>query len=93
MTAEVGLEHLSTLCSMEMNVKNQGPFLKALRPYEKLRQLVNALDLDTLMLTVLLYRNLLVSTRNKGKRKSDIVLKFQKLEITSMLQFKGKHPF
>ena len=42
---EEGLNQLSTLCSMEMKVKNQDSHLKIPRPREKSRQLLKALDI------------------------------------------------
>jgi len=63
MTVEEGLKQLSTLCSMEMKVKNQASCLKIPRPREKSRQLLKALDI--MMPIVLPHRNVRVVTRKK----------------------------
>ena len=63
MTVEEGLKQLSTLCSMEMKVKNQASCLKIPRPREKSRQLLKALDIR--MPIVLPHRNVRVVTRKK----------------------------
>jgi len=60
---EEGLKQLSTLCSMEMKVKNQGSCLKIPRPREQSRQLLKALDIR--MPTVLPHREVRVVTRKK----------------------------
>jgi transposase len=63
LTVEEGLQQLSTLCSMEMKVKNQASCLKIPRPREKSRQLLKALDIR--MPTVLPHRNVRVVTRKR----------------------------
>lgn len=63
LTVEEGLKQLSTLCSMEMKVKNQASCLKIPRPREKSRQLLKALDIR--MPIVLPHRNVRVVTRKK----------------------------
>jgi len=63
LTVEKGLKQLSTLCSMEMKVKNQASCLKIPRPREKSRQLLKALDIK--MPIVLPHRNVRVVTRKK----------------------------
>lgn len=60
---EEGLNQLSTLCSMEMNVKNQASCLKIPRPREKSRQLLKALDIR--MPIALPHRKVRVVTRKK----------------------------
>jgi transposase len=63
LTVEEGLKQLSTLCSMEMKVKNKASCLKIPRPREKSRQLLKALDIK--MPIVLPHRNVRVVTRKK----------------------------
>jgi len=63
LTVEEGLNQLTTLCSMEMKVKNQSSCLKIARPREKSRQLLKALDVR--MPTVLPHRKVRVVTRKK----------------------------
>lgn len=63
LTVEEGLKQLMTVCSMEMQVKNQASCLKIPRPREKSRQLLKALDIR--MPTVLPHRNVRVVTRTK----------------------------
>lgn len=63
LTVEEGLKQLTTLCSMEMKVKNQASCLKIPRPREKSRQLLKALDIR--MPTVLPHRKVRVVTRKK----------------------------
>ena len=63
LTVQEGLKQLSTLCSMEMKVKNQGSCLKIPRPREQSRQLLKALDIR--MPTVLPHREVHVVTRKK----------------------------
>ena len=63
LTVEEGLNQLSTLCSMEMKVKNQGSCLKIPRPREKSRQLLKASDIR--MPIVLPHRKVRVVTRKK----------------------------
>ena len=63
LTVEEGLKQLSTLCSMEMKVKNQASCLKIPRPREKSRQLLKALDIK--MPIALPHRNVHVVTRKK----------------------------
>jgi transposase len=63
LTVEEALKQLSTLCSMEMKVKNQASCLKIPRPREKSRQLLKALDIR--IPTVLLHRKVRVVTRKK----------------------------
>ena len=63
LTVEEGLKQLSTLCSMEMKVKNQASCLKIPRPRENSRQLLKALDIR--MPVVLPHRNVRVVTRKK----------------------------
>ena len=60
---EEGLNQLSTLCSMEMKVKDRASCLKIPRPREKSRQLLKALDIR--MPIVLPHRNVRVVTRKK----------------------------
>lgn len=69
LTVEEGLKQLSTLCSMEMKVKNQPSCLKIPRPRERSRQLLKALDIR--MPIVLPHRKVRVVTRKKlgGRRK------------------------
>ena len=62
-TVEEGLKQLMTVCSMEMQAKNQASCLKIPRPREKSRQLLKALDIR--MPTVLPHRNVRVVTRKK----------------------------
>jgi hypothetical protein len=63
MAVEEGLNQLSTLCSIEMKVKNQTSCLKIPRPRENSRQLLKALDIG--MPTVLPHHNVRVVTRKK----------------------------
>jgi transposase len=63
MTVEEGLKQLSTLCSMEIKVKDHGSCLKIPRPREKSRELLKALDVR--MPTVLPHREVRVVTRKK----------------------------
>lgn len=63
LTVEEGLNQLSTLCSMEMKIKNQASCLKIPRPRERSRQLLKALDIR--MPTVLPHRKVRVVTRKK----------------------------
>ncbi len=63
LTVEEALNQLTTLCSMEMKVKNQGSCLKITRPREKSRQLLKALDVR--MPTVFPHRKVRVVTRKK----------------------------
>lgn len=63
LTVEEGLNQLSTLCSMEMKVENQGSCLKIPRPRERSRQLLKALDIR--MPIVLPHRKVRVVTRKK----------------------------
>ena len=63
LTVEEGLNQLTTLCMMEMKVKNQASCLKIGRPREKSRQLLKALDVR--MPTVLPHRKVRVVTRKK----------------------------
>jgi transposase len=63
LTVEEGLNQLSTLCSMEMKVKNQASCLKIPRPRERSRQLLKAIDVR--MPIVLPHRNVRVVTRKK----------------------------
>jgi hypothetical protein len=63
LTVEEGLKQLSTLCSMEMKVKNKAPCLKVPQPREKSKQLLKALDIR--MPTVLPHRKARVVTRKK----------------------------
>jgi transposase len=63
MTVEDGLKQLSTLCSMEIKVKDHGSCLKIPRPREKSRELLKALDVR--MPTVLPHREVRVVTRKK----------------------------
>ena len=69
LTVEEGLKQLSTLCSMEMKVKNQALCLKIPRPRERSRQLLKALDIR--MPLALPHRKVRVVTRKKlvGRRK------------------------
>ncbi len=70
LTAEEGLQQLSTLCSMELNVKGQGSCLKIPIPREKSRKLLDVLGIK--MPTVLPHRDVNVVTRRKlpAQRKS-----------------------
>ena len=63
LTVEEGLKQLSTLCSMEMKVKNQALCLKIPRPRENSRQLLKALDIR--MPVALPHRKVRVVTRKK----------------------------
>ncbi len=63
MTVEEGLKQLSTLCSMEIKVKDHGSCLKIPRPREESRELLKALDVR--MPTVLPHREVRVVTRKK----------------------------
>ena len=63
LTVEEGLKQLSTLCSMQMVVKNGPSCLKIPRPREQSRQLLKALDIR--MPTVLPHREVRVVTRKK----------------------------
>jgi len=63
LTVEEGLQQLSTLCSMEMKVKNHAPVLKIPRPRETSKQLLRALDIK--LPTVLPHREVRVVTRKK----------------------------
>ncbi len=63
MTVEEGLKQLSTLCSMEIKVKDHGSCLKIPRPREKSRELLKALDVRMPM--VLPHREVRVVTRKK----------------------------
>lgn len=63
LTVEEGLKQLSTLCSMEMKVKNQASCLKIPRAREKSRQLSKALNIR--MPIVLPHRKVHVVTRKK----------------------------
>ena len=63
LTVEEGLKQLSTLCSMEMKVKNQASCLKIPRPRERSGQLLKALDIR--MPVVLPHRKVRVVTRKK----------------------------
>ncbi len=63
MTVEEGLKQLSTLCSMEMKVKNQASCLKIPRPRERSKQLLMALDIR--LPVVLPHRKVRVVTRKK----------------------------
>ena len=62
-TVEEGLRHLSTLCSIEMTVKNHPPCLKIPRPRETSRQLLKALKVS--MPLALPHREVPVVTRKK----------------------------
>ena len=63
LTVEEGLKQLSTLCSMEMKVKNQASCLKIPRPRENSRQLLEALHIT--IPRVLPHRKVRVVTRKK----------------------------
>jgi len=63
MTVEEGLKELSTLCSMEIKVKDHGSCLKIPRPREKSRDLLKALNVR--MPTALPHREVRVVTRKK----------------------------
>ena len=63
LTVEEGLKRLSTLCSMEMKVKNQASCLKIPRPRENSRQLLDALHIT--IPRVLPHRKVHVVTRKK----------------------------
>jgi len=62
-TVEEGLRHLSTLCSVQMTVKNHPPCLKIPRPRETSRQLLKALGVS--MPLALPHREIRVVTRKK----------------------------
>jgi len=63
MTVQEGLKQLSTLCSMEIKVKDQGSCLKIPRPRKKSLELLKALDVR--MPTALPHREVRVVTRKK----------------------------
>lgn len=63
LTVEEGLKQLSTLCSMEMKVKNQGSCLKIPRPRKKSQGLLKALNVR--LPSVLPHREVRVVTRKK----------------------------
>jgi len=63
MTVEEGLKQLSTLCSMEIKVKDHGSCLKIPRPREKSRELLKALGVRMPM--ALPHREVPVVTRKK----------------------------
>jgi transposase len=63
MTVEEGINQLTTLCSMEIKVKDQGSCLKIPRPREKSRELLKALEIR--MPTILPHREVRVVTRKK----------------------------
>ncbi len=63
MTVQEGLKELSTLCSMEIKVKDQGSCLKIPRPRKKSLELLKALDIR--MPTALPHREVRVVTRKK----------------------------
>ena len=63
MTVQEGLKELSTLCSMEIKVKDQGSCLKIPRPRKKSLELLKALDVR--MPTALPHREVRVVTRKK----------------------------
>ncbi len=63
MTVEEGLKQLSTLCSMEIKVKDHGSCLKIPRPREKSRELLKALGIRMPM--ALPHREVRVVTRKK----------------------------
>jgi len=62
-TVQEGLNQLSTLCSMEIKVKDHGSCLKIPRPRDKSRELLKALDVRMPM--VLPHREVRVVTRKK----------------------------
>jgi transposase len=62
-TVEEGLKHLTTLCSMEIQVKDQASCLKIPRPREQSRQLLKALQIR--MPAALPHRNVRVVTRKR----------------------------
>jgi hypothetical protein len=62
-TVQEGLNQLSTLCSMEIRVKDHGSCIKIPRPREKSRELLKALDVRMPM--VLPHREVRVVTRKK----------------------------
>jgi transposase len=63
LTVEEGLKQLSTLSSIELQVKGRGSCLKIPRPRKQSRELLKALDVK--MPTVLPHRNIPVVTRKK----------------------------
>jgi transposase len=63
MTVEEGIKQLSTLCSMEIKVKDHGSCLKIPRPRTKSLELLKALDVR--MPTALPHRGVRVVTRKK----------------------------
>lgn len=65
MTVEEGLKQLSTLCSVEVQVKNQGSCLKIPKPRKNSRELLKALGVS--MPLVLPHHEVSVVTRKKIK--------------------------
>ena len=63
MTVEEGINQLSTLCSMEIKVKDHGSCLKIPQPREKSQELLKALDIR--MPVALPHREVRVVTRKK----------------------------
>jgi transposase len=63
MTVQEGLKQLSTLCSMEIKVKDHGCCLKIPRPREKSQELLK--ELDVRLPTALPHREIRVVTRKK----------------------------
>lgn len=63
MAIEEGLKPLSTLCSMEIKVKDHGSCLKLPRPREESQELLKALDVRMPM--ALPHREVRVVTRKK----------------------------
>jgi transposase len=63
MTVEEGIKQLSTLCSMEITVKDHGCCLKIPKPREKSQELLKALDIRMPM--ALPHREVRVVTRKK----------------------------
>jgi transposase len=63
LTVEEGLKKLSTLCSIEMKIKNNSSCLKIPRPRKESRELLNALNIR--MPIVLPHREVNVDTKKK----------------------------
>jgi hypothetical protein len=79
LTVEEGLKQLSTLCSIEMKVKDHGSCLKIPRPRKKSRELLKALDIS--MPIVLPHREVRVVTRKKTNRTAQKTLKHRALRL------------
>jgi len=66
LTVEEGIKQLSTLCSMQIHVKEQGSCLKIPKPRLKSQELLKLLDITLPM--VLKHKNKKVVTRKKTKK-------------------------